>query len=38
LYFNTVPNNDSLEPVINFIKTDIKHLFSTFNWKELSKD
>jgi len=37
LYFNTVPNNDSLEPVINFIKTDIKHLFSTFNWEELDK-
>ena len=36
LYFNTVPNNDSLEPVIAFIKKDIVHLFSTFNWKELN--
>jgi gliding motility-associated lipoprotein GldD len=35
LYFNTVPNNDSLEPVIDFIKKDIVHLFNTFHWKEL---
>jgi gliding motility-associated lipoprotein GldD len=37
LYFNTVPNNDSLEPVIDFIKEDILHLFDTFQWKELKK-
>lgn len=36
LYFNTVPNNDSLEPVIDFIEKDIHHLFSTFKWKELN--
>lgn len=35
LYFNTVPNNDSLEPVIDFIKEDLLHLFATFQWKEL---
>ena len=33
LYFNTVPNNDSLEPVINFITDDIEHLIDTFQWK-----
>ena len=34
LYFNVVPNNDSLEPVINFIIEDIEHLINTFQWKE----
>ncbi|HEY9115933.1 MAG TPA: gliding motility lipoprotein GldD [Bacteroidales bacterium] len=38
LYFNIVPNNDSLEPVINFIKKDIVHLFTTFQWKELKNN
>ena len=38
LYFNVVPNNDSLEPVIQFIKKDIVHLFATFSWKELSNN
>jgi len=33
LYFNTVPNNDSLEPVISFIKEDILHMIDTFKWK-----
>lgn len=33
LYFNTVPNNDSLEPVINFVTADIEHLINTFQWK-----
>lgn len=33
LYFNVPPNNDSLQPVINFIKKDIQHLFATFSWK-----
>lgn len=37
LYFNTVTNNDSLEPVINFIKEDIRHLFATFKWNEVNK-
>ena len=34
LYFNTVPNNDSLAPVIDFLKEDINHLIETFEWKE----
>ncbi len=33
LYFNVVPNNDSLEPVINFIEKDIQHLINTLHWK-----
>jgi gliding motility-associated lipoprotein GldD len=35
LYFNFAPNNDSLAPVINFIKEDIKHLIKTFQWKKI---
>jgi len=34
LYFNTRPNNDSLAPVIEFLKADINHLISTFKWKK----
>jgi len=33
LYFNLVPNNDSLAPVIDFLKADIEHMISTFRWK-----
>lgn len=34
LYFNTVPNNDSLEPVIRFIEEDLNHLINTFHWQD----
>lgn len=33
LYFNVVPNNDSLAPVIDFLKDDIKYMIETFKWK-----
>jgi len=33
LYFELVPNNDSLSPVIDFLKDDIEHLITTFRWK-----
>ena len=33
LYFDAIPNNDSLAPVIDFVKSDIQHLFETFTWK-----
>ncbi len=33
LYFNVPPNNDSLQPVIQSIKGDIRHLLNTFHWK-----
>jgi gliding motility-associated lipoprotein GldD len=33
LYFNEVPNIDSIAPVISFIKEDIHHIFETFEWK-----
>jgi gliding motility-associated lipoprotein GldD len=33
LYFNVEPNNDSLAPVIDFIREDIRHMIKTFRWK-----
>jgi len=33
LYFRNEPNNDSLAPVINFVKKDIHHLMNTLKWK-----
>ena len=33
LYFNITPNNDSLAPVIDFIKEDIEHLILSLRWK-----
>lgn len=33
LYFNHAPNNDSLAPVINFLKADMDHLIETFSWR-----
>jgi len=33
LYFDVVPNNDSLAPVINHLKKDIEHMLGTFTWK-----
>ncbi len=35
LYFMTRPNNDSLQPVIDHIETDIEHLLNTFRWVEI---
>ncbi len=32
LYFDIIPNNDSLEPVINFITKDLEHLINTLEW------
>jgi putative hemolysin len=33
LYFNVVPNNDSLAPVIQFLDEDLQHLVETFRWR-----
>jgi gliding motility-associated lipoprotein GldD len=33
LYFSVIPNNDSLAPVIEFIKSDIQHMLETMKWK-----
>ncbi|MDB4533292.1 gliding motility lipoprotein GldD [Vicingaceae bacterium] len=33
LYFNNIPNQDSIQPVLEFVKEDITHIFETFVWK-----
>lgn len=33
LYFNNIPNQDSIQPVLDFVKEDITHMFDTFEWK-----
>jgi len=33
LYFEAVPDADSLAPVINFFRGDIVHLIETLKWK-----
>jgi gliding motility-associated lipoprotein GldD len=33
LYFNVPPNQDSIAPVLNFIRKDITHMIETFGWK-----
>jgi len=38
LYFNIAPNNDSLQPVIEFIQQDIEHLIATLKWKKSDAD
>lgn len=35
LYFNTIPNKDSIAPVLDFVKQDIIHLMETLTWKSL---
>lgn len=34
LYFNIRPNNDSLKPVIGFLREDIDHFIETLEWKD----
>jgi len=34
LYFRTEPNQDSLDPVIRFVKKDMRHLMETLQWKK----
>lgn len=33
LYFYEKPNLDSIQPVLDFLKSDIQHLISTIRWK-----
>jgi len=32
MYFNMPPNSDSLQPVEQFIKADLRHFIETFRW------
>jgi len=33
LYFNAQPNQDSLAPLISFVRKDIDHMLNTLEWK-----
>ena len=33
LYFNTTPNRDSLNPVINFVEEDIQYMIESVRWR-----
>ena len=35
LYFKTVPNKDSIAPVLDFIREDVVHMMETLEWKDL---
>jgi gliding motility-associated lipoprotein GldD len=37
LYFNTATQNDSLAPVIAFVKTDIEQMLNTLEWNDKIK-
>ena len=37
LYFKTATKNDSLAPVIEYVKSDIIHMLNTFNWQRLDQ-
>jgi len=34
LYFNTATRNDSLQPVIQYIRNDVLHLLNTLKWRQ----
>lgn len=34
LYFNNIPNQDSIKPVLEFVKEDIAKMIETFEWKD----
>lgn len=33
LYFNNIPNQDSIQPVLDYVIQDIEHIYETFEWK-----
>lgn len=33
LYFESAPNIDSVQPMVDFIKKDMLHIFETFEWR-----
>lgn len=35
LYFKTATKNDSLKPIIDFVKEDIRHMIRTFDWRDV---
>ena len=37
LYFNAVPNIDSMKIVVDYLRKDIVHMIQTFQWKGIEK-
>jgi len=35
LYFNNIPNKDSIKPVLTFVKEDVTHLIESFDFQEI---
>lgn len=33
LYFNNTPNADSMQPIVNFVKEDLRVMLKSFKWK-----
>jgi len=33
LYFNSIPNSDSIAPVLEFVREDVYRMVKTFHWK-----
>lgn len=33
VYFSSHPNQDSIQPALDFVREDMLHLFETFSWK-----
>lgn len=33
VYFNSVPNYDSIRPTLDYLEKDIRHMINTFEWK-----
>jgi len=33
LYFDFIPNNDSLAPIINYLKNDAMYMIESWKWK-----
>ncbi|MDN5204416.1 gliding motility lipoprotein GldD [Fulvivirgaceae bacterium BMA10] len=38
LYFRTATKNDSLAPIIEYVKKDIHHMINTFDWSNVQVD
>ncbi len=34
VYFNSVPNYDSLKPSLDYLKVDLEHMINSFKWKD----
>lgn len=34
VYFNSVPNYDSLKPTLDYLKVDLEHMINTFQWQD----